>query len=242
MQGSARIHALCNYWAVGISRWDEDLRDRRETDFSAYQLALSYGGLQDYILHAPRTDLISANKEGIASFAGYLSIFVIGLDTGFYVLPADPYYAMRQKAKARTKPQRDKLALVLASYSILWCTLFAVTTMAMKIQVSRQMANLSYVIWVAAYNTTFLLLFLCVEVYFFPSAGIDGKRAIPEISNAMNQNGLVVFLIANLLTGAVNISIRTIQTRDGIAVIILTSYMAIVCSVAWLLRGSRLRL
>lgn len=46
-----------------------------------YQLALCLG-LQSWILDAPRVDILSANKEGICSFAGYLSIFMFGLECG----------------------------------------------------------------------------------------------------------------------------------------------------------------
>lgn len=46
-----------------------------------YQLALCQG-LQNWILYAPRVDILSANKEGICSFAGYLSIFLFGLECG----------------------------------------------------------------------------------------------------------------------------------------------------------------
>lgn len=36
----------------------------------ADQVALSTGGLMEYVLHAPRTGLVSSNKEGIISLAG----------------------------------------------------------------------------------------------------------------------------------------------------------------------------
>ncbi|CAG8507406.1 4274_t:CDS:10 [Diversispora eburnea] len=61
-----------------------------------YQIALSFYGLQDYIHDSPRTtNLISANKEGIFSFWGYLTIFLFALDIGHYILPLDPYYTIR---------------------------------------------------------------------------------------------------------------------------------------------------
>jgi phosphatidylinositol glycan class W len=49
-----------------------------------YQFALCQG-LQDWILKTPRIDLISANKEGICSFFGYLSIFLFGIQCGVIV-------------------------------------------------------------------------------------------------------------------------------------------------------------
>lgn len=42
--------------------------------FLAHQFSLSRFGLENYVLHAPRTSIISANKEGIASLIGsYIS-------------------------------------------------------------------------------------------------------------------------------------------------------------------------
>ncbi|ORZ03423.1 hypothetical protein BCR43DRAFT_535734 [Syncephalastrum racemosum] len=51
---------------------------------AGYQFVLSQG-LQAWIASAPRLDLISANKEGISSFSGYLAIFLLGLDSGTIV-------------------------------------------------------------------------------------------------------------------------------------------------------------
>ena len=37
---------------------------------TAHQIALASGGLMDYVMNAPRDDLVSANKEGLISLAG----------------------------------------------------------------------------------------------------------------------------------------------------------------------------
>jgi hypothetical protein len=44
---------------------------------SAHQMALSLLGWQNYVLHAPRTNLISANKEGLVSLSGTRPFFLI---------------------------------------------------------------------------------------------------------------------------------------------------------------------
>jgi phosphatidylinositol glycan class W len=38
--------------------------------------------LKDYILYAPRTDFISANKEGIFSLPCYVAITLVGIGVG----------------------------------------------------------------------------------------------------------------------------------------------------------------
>ena len=85
------------------------------------QSALSHLGLESYILTAPRTSIISANKEGIVSLPGkrfsppfvfsvflirgtilgYLAIHLLGLSAGTLVLPPSPsFFRRRQQALA----------------------------------------------------------------------------------------------------------------------------------------------
>ncbi|RUS27795.1 GPI-anchored wall transfer protein [Jimgerdemannia flammicorona] len=66
---------------------------------SAYQFTL-YHGLQHYILEHPRVDVVSANKEGICSFVGYLAIFLLGLDAGSYLL--QPVASERSRSDSHT--------------------------------------------------------------------------------------------------------------------------------------------
>ncbi|CAG8820468.1 4292_t:CDS:2, partial [Gigaspora margarita] len=193
-----------------------------------YQITL-YLGLEDYILYAHRTDLISSNKEGICSFWGYLSMFLIGLDIGHYILPVDPYYAIRQNRRAKKKPKPQKLAMILFSLVILFWLGF-IFCIVIGIPISRRIANLSYVFWVIASNTTFLVLFQIVEITFFEYW--KNERNLPFIIEAVNSNGLAVFLLANLLTGLVNLSIRTLFVNDSLAECILAGYMFVIVAIA----------
>ena len=108
--------------------------------------------MQDYALHAPRTNLISANKEGLVSLPGYFAIHLLGLSLGTVLLPSSPGEFRRIQASLSTtgyggesssdsirgevgdakgklkastsERQDDKTATELFSYSILWwiCT------------------------------------------------------------------------------------------------------------------------
>ncbi|CAG8572566.1 1284_t:CDS:2, partial [Funneliformis mosseae] len=158
-----------------------------------YQIALWRFGLEDYIQNAPRTNIINANREGIASFWGYLSIFLFALDIGHYVLPLDPYFAFRQNRQTK-KPKPKKLLMILFSWSILFWTGFLFTLIS-NIKVSRQMANLSYVFWVISVNTTFLSLFQAVELYYFTNYWKVYEKTVPNLIEALNDNGLTIFLV-----------------------------------------------
>uniref|UniRef100_U9U8T2 GPI-anchored wall transfer protein n=1 Tax=Rhizophagus irregularis (strain DAOM 181602 / DAOM 197198 / MUCL 43194) TaxID=747089 RepID=U9U8T2_RHIID len=205
-----------------------------------YQIALWEFGLEDYIQHAPRTNLISANKEGIFSFWGYLSIFLFALDIGHYILPLDPYYTLRPNRQTK-KPKPKKLVMILFSWSILFWLGFLIVTLC-NIKVSRQMANLSYVFWVASFNITYLSLFQSVELYYFKNYWKSYEKTVPNLAEAINSNGLLIFLVANLLTGFINLSIRTIYTSSLVAEIIIIGYMFIIISFSILLKKLGLRL
>jgi phosphatidylinositol glycan class W len=94
------------------------------------------------------------------------------------------------------------------------------------------------VLWVAAYNTTFLFGYLVLEITLFSSGGVP----VPSLLEAVNNNGLAVFLAGNVMTGLINLSMRTMYASDTAAVIILIAYSGALCGIAWLGRGVRLKI
>ncbi|KDE08716.1 hypothetical protein MVLG_01171 [Microbotryum lychnidis-dioicae p1A1 Lamole] len=225
---------------------------------AVHQLILSRTSVTSWVLTAARVSLVSQNKEGLVSLPGYLAIYLLGLGTGLYVLPPDPYFyhvmtttadsqaseeVQRKLAEKKEKVWRskpDKLASVLGSYAIIWSTLFVLVRWS-GIEVSRRLANLPYILWVAAFNTAFLFLYLCVHLWASKSPTTRSSSA-PGIFEAINKNGLLVFLVANLLTGLVNVSIESMYTGTTIAMLILIGYCALVVGAAWALKGKKLRI
>ena len=132
-----------------------------------YQVLLWTTGLEAYVLSdpMPRVGLIEKNKEGLSSLAGYFAIFLLGMDLGHYLLPLDPYQAFRRRTRARHEEKAGKLCMVLASFSVLYWATYLVLRLC-GAQTSRRLANLSYVIWVTAYNTSFLLAYTAVYAHF----------------------------------------------------------------------------
>ncbi|PWY99824.1 GWT1-domain-containing protein [Testicularia cyperi] len=232
---------------------------------AAHQVLLSSTWWQEWALSStvPRDTLASQNKEGITSLPGYLAIFYLGLDLGHYVLPLDPYFAYRKLRKRRLKPKTDKLAMVLASFAILWWAGYAACCL-LGLGTSRRLANLPYVLWVAAFNTSFLLGYTLIHLWLLQpeelrqadarfcntntatatANSFDTASLTPGIIADLNRHSLLIFLVANLLTGLVNVSIQTMYTPDWIAALILMAYTATCCGVATLLtaKGFRLKL
>ncbi|KAH6903282.1 GPI-anchored wall transfer protein 1 [Coprinopsis sp. MPI-PUGE-AT-0042] len=231
------------------------------------QFALWYG-LKEYVLSAPRTSIVSQNKEGLVSLTGYLAIHILGLSAGTMVLPPSPSFFRRRQSGATSdvdlSAPRDlsKMAVELCSYSIVWWTLLWLTRL-LKIDdawhgtggVSRRIVNVPYILWVAAYNVTFVLAYTVVlDIVFFPKPKTKKSPKSPRLSSkedelyahptplegnppklleAINNHSLTIFLIANLMTGVVNLSMKTMYASNGHAMLVLGAYSASVSAIAW---------
>ncbi|TQN74022.1 GPI-anchored wall transfer protein 1 [Colletotrichum shisoi] len=205
-----------------------------------YQVALESTGLKAYILTAPRMDLLSKNREGIFSFFGYLAIFLAGQDTGMYVLPR----RINTKSDSTPSSQRKTLLLTMAIWSAVWAGLFFLTTSYSYgdgLSVSRRLANLPYVLWTAAFNSTQLLAYAMVDTIFFSSSynATDAKSekdayetATSRVLRAYNRNGLFLFLLANVLTGLVNLTVPTLHVGPLATMSILIAYSGTVTGIA----------
>ncbi|CAD6903138.1 unnamed protein product [Tilletia controversa] len=393
---------------------------------AGFQLVLWSTPLQEWAisndLDRKEAGLLAANKEGLVSFAGYVVIYLLGLDLGAYVLPADPYLAHRLRSKrklrsrserlddvaagqeqqqeqqqqqhrrdgsavsfasagatagerereresgrgakhrthgsttsissgsgvggtgtsplhvhvlrhrpngslsrlstssdgglsailfapeeeeegngddgvgngavgvgrpiARTAPRShsDKLAMVLFSFASVWWGLYFLLWL-LGAKPSRRIANVMYVVWVSAYNTSFLLGYLLVHMLFLEpleraafergdgadaekggeeermrlhghghghGQGLGGSRedragqlkagTTPVLLETLNRHSLPVFLVANVLTGLINLSIKTMYTPDILALLVLALYLAACFGTALALDRYRIRL
>ncbi|KAI9868214.1 MAG: Glucosaminyl phosphatidylinositol (GlcN-PI) nositol acylation protein [Trichoglossum hirsutum] len=215
-----------------------------------YEILLDFTSLKAYILTAKRTDLLSQNREGVFSFFGYLAIFLAGQATGMYVLPRNysGWEFLRRKFGGNDtseRLQRRTLLFTLLGWSTLWILLFELSThlsFGLGLQVSRRLANLPYFLWVTAFNTTQLSLFCLIESYFFPlpptskaSPTTESQHyntAVSKVLHAFNRNGLPIFLLANLLTGLVNLTLRTLDYTPLQAIGVLGGYTALLAAVA----------
>ncbi|KAF4625181.1 hypothetical protein G7Y89_g12987 [Cudoniella acicularis] len=205
---------------------------------TAYQVALEFTNLKAFILTAPRTDLFSKNREGIFSFFGYLAIFLAGQSTGMFVIPR----ALTKSQSGVT--QRKRLLLTLGGWSIVWILLYFFTTdysYGLRLNVSRRLANLPYILWTCAFNCSQITAFCLVETIFFPQVykNTDPKAekeiydfSTSRVLEAFNRNGLAVFLVANLLTGLVNLTIPTLHMSDVEAMGILLAYASVLTTLA----------
>ncbi|KAG7897214.1 hypothetical protein KL905_004288 [Ogataea polymorpha] len=224
-----------------------------------YEVVLTKFGLLEYILNSQREGLIGMNKEGLFSLAGYLAIYLNGISLGYIIFPLFP----TRKNSLTVSGSKDQCLNNRKIYSFsvsptrslfilatLFHALYYVLDTCYIYGVSRRMANALYVIWVCAYNYTFLFGYKLVEnlVWGEPryelthsetriTVANDNRNinCVPMCLRAVNYNGLTIFILANVLTGLINLTFNTIDTSDTIALVILIAYCAVLFTVAFFL-------
>ncbi|KAJ4322643.1 Glucosaminyl phosphatidylinositol (GlcN-PI) nositol acylation protein [Neodidymelliopsis sp. IMI 364377] len=205
-----------------------------------YELALDQTSLGAFILIAPRTDLLSKNREGVFSFIGYLAIFLAGQSLGSSALPRQQ--ALPKNASIVNILRQTTLGR-LAATSAMWTVLFYFSTSyyGLGLSVSRRLANLPYFLWVSSFNSYQITIVCAIEDVLFPTlykaSTKDeeirrGRDATSTVLYAFNRNGLAVFLVANLLTGLVNMTLPTLHMDVLLSMSVLVAYMAVVAAFA----------
>jgi phosphatidylinositol glycan class W len=205
-----------------------------------YEIALDQTSLGAFILVAPRTDLLSKNREGIFSFIGYLAIFLAGQSLGSSALPRQK--VLPKNASVTTLLRESTLGR-LAVTSAMWTALFYFSTSyyGLGLSVSRRLANLPYFLWVSSFNSYQITIVCAIEAALFPNLykastkeeEIQRSRdATSTVLHAFNRNGLAVFLVANLLTGLVNMTLPTLHMGVLQSMAVLVAYIATVAAVA----------
>lgn len=151
------------------------------------------------------------------------------------------------KPEQQFKPELPKTTFVhLTKWTVIWFLLavWAMWLYGPGLFVSRRMANLAYIIWVCAFNSAQLFLFDIIEAVIFSDLYTSKDKTVERqrindatstVMKAFNRNGLALFLLANLLTGGVNMSMKTLHMGDVAAMVVLVGYMGCICGVALML-------
>ncbi|XP_068621366.1 uncharacterized protein [Battus philenor] len=187
---------------------------------------LLYYGLQEWVFSdKDRITLIDANREGIGSSMGYVSLYLFAVHVRS-VLNNNSLY-------------RYKVLLQFAITSfVLWSSLYVVNYYR---PTSRTLANAGFCIYLDA-----ILITVVMVLYFFEILYQDKERGlsfnIPYILSAINQNGLIYFIVANLLTGFINLSIRTLFVSSATTFVILNAYMLVTLGLSVYLKRNGIKI
>ena len=90
--------------------------------------------------------------------------------------------------------------------------------------VSRRTTNATFCVWILVVNLSI------IEAILF----VAPQHPLPMMA-AINRNGFVVFVVANLLTGLVNVTMDTMAASDTVALTVVGAYVMVVGGVAFLL-------
>ncbi|XP_015109773.1 GPI-anchored wall transfer protein 1 [Diachasma alloeum] len=215
--------------------------------------------------NTPRVDFVSANREGLVSVPGYVGLYLIGIAVGRVVhmtFNSARRHALVTRFKVHgVEFVCSKFHLILVSkLLIMACMSWGVTFFCdSRFGVSRRLTNAGYCFWIVALSTTVLDGLLLVDIQMdivrqivggkkrssrseskrvtFEDGDSEGEvvRITPEIFEAVNYNGLVFFLLANLVTGVVNMSMRTLYVEGLQALQVIIAYIATVIGVSVIL-------
>ncbi|WVZ24221.1 hypothetical protein V8G54_002765 [Vigna mungo] len=169
-----------------------------------YQFCLVQG-LNHYLLSDERgVDILSQNKEGIFSIFGYWGMYLLGVYLGNSLIFGSHSSGFKSSIWVR----------VWALSIMFW--LFTVLLDRHVERVSRRTCNLPYVTMVLADNLQLLSVLMLADL-------VPGRKT-SVLEEAFSRNLLATFLLANILTGLVNLSVDTLSASSMKALIILLVY------------------
>lgn len=193
-------------------------------------------GLSNYIMDTAlaRDNLISANREGIFSTPGYVSLYLASIYVGT-LLKSDGHDLLKVREVIQ---KMGKMCLLSVCC---WKMIYVCNGM---FGVSRRTANMGYNFWVLAIGCTMVTLFMLTEIYVYYTnfnrpqwqlmepnnkSQLDEPDFhipyVPLILRAINYNGLAFFLIANLFTGIINICFQTMLLGTPASLVIIMYYI-----------------
>lgn len=182
-------------------------------------------GLSQYVMSDVSREIsfINANREGIISIPGYVSLYLISIWLGNQVVFHD---------KETIRPKDLMKVAVKFSFVclFLWKMIYVCERM---FGTSRRLANMGYCFWISSIGLSMIILFMLLEIFILfvkfdqqdlrdpqeivkdsSGKGINRLKYVPLIFEAVNYNALLFFLVANLMTGAVNMLFQTMLLSD----------------------------
>ena len=210
-----------------------------------YQTFLSYIGGTNYVLNAPRSNIVHANKEGLVGSFGYFLIFSFSVSIGQFLFSNVNINSQKsltnnhnfnktncssiKSEDHRKRTQNNFLSVNNKLYIIIVLLILSIGSWIVwwllneYIQeTSRRLVNVTYIAWSIGLNTTI------VTFYFFIEYLLQNSSSVCMLEQIINQYQLPIFLGANLMTGLVNLTTNTLIASNTEAFCILTIYIFIV--------------
>jgi phosphatidylinositol glycan class W len=221
-----------------------------------HEYALSTKDLKKWVLsNEHRNDLLSANREGWVSIPGYVALYLIGIALGrlihqtYQKTGSQLVFDIKISGYELHIGYTRSMSLTFKLYVMANLAFFATYYCEQYFRISRRLANSGYCLWILTLSTlilTFLLMIdvilECISGYIRDKSGkitnnkgqddLHAKDNIYiektlDIFEIVNENGLLFFLFANVLTGTINMTMKTMRVDEPRSVAIIITYMVV---------------
>lgn len=209
-------------------------------------------GFAEFIVDANNTvkrdNFFTANREGIGSISGYVSIYLASVYIGYTLKNDEDDQEKKEFINSRDLFWKGvRLTLITM---ILWKVTYILKNL---LGVSRRLANIGYIFWTLSLGSSIVVLMMMYEIFYYfrafeqPTADeedskVNQKTVFPLIFRAISYNGLAYFLLANLLTGLVNLCYQTLLMDTMMSITILSMYMFSLCVIITFLHVNQIKL
>ncbi|KAL1437741.1 hypothetical protein MTO96_048606 [Rhipicephalus appendiculatus] len=209
-----------------------------------YEACLLFTPLASFLDSDDRSGFLAANKEGLASIAGYVALHLAAAATARTL-----GYKPRNSARDWVVTGLQAAGVSGAAFAVTYVMHTAVDP------VSRRLANVSYCLWMYSLGTFSLVVSIVasffrvallprdahVDYNLFAVADPDDDD-VDILWKSVNYNGMAVFLLANILTGLVNVFFHPRTASDPVCVVTLICYIYAVCMFAVILHRKKIKL
>ncbi|KFV80152.1 Phosphatidylinositol-glycan biosynthesis class W protein [Struthio camelus australis] len=229
-----------------------------------YQLILNVTSLKMFVLYGSngkdtRVGFLNANREGLFSLFGYLAIYMASVQVGLYLLKS------RNFVKDWIKAICVLILMVLVLFVFLHLSQVHVDPVSRRMANLSYclwvVAHcLTFFIWFVVIDLVLLFTKLLVNGSRVPSSwnviqpprsskkhdteampiGRESKLLHVCLITAIDKNQLLFFLLANIMTGIVNIMIDTIHSKTPFTLCILHLYMFLNCLIMYILHAKNI--
>ncbi|CAN8010276.1 unnamed protein product [Ixodes pacificus] len=215
-----------------------------------YEAVLQSTQLNAFLDDGNRDGLVAANKEGLASLAGFLALYLIVVALSRRLL-----YGARSCI-------RDWVAMVFETGAVALVGLALTYVVHSDVApVSRRLANLPYCLWTISLFLVSIVCFVLLQIadvllcqdgmqvdfnqlqVLHKAKDAAGESQEPNLLlYSVNFNAMPMFLLVNLLTGLVNIVLcpRTMGTLS--AVVVLVVYISVAAFTTVFLYSRKMKL
>ncbi|KAM7286886.1 phosphatidylinositol-glycan biosynthesis class W protein [Ixodes scapularis] len=215
-----------------------------------YEAVLQLTQLSAFLDNSNRDGLVAANKEGLASLAGFLALYLIVVALSRRLL-----YGARSCI-------RDWVAMVFEISAVALVGLALTYVMHSDLApVSRRLANLPYCLWTMCLFLVTIVCFVLLQIadvllcqegmqvdfsqlqVLHKAKDAAGESQEPNLLwYSINFNAMPMFLLVNLLTGLVNIVLRPRTMGTLSAVLVLVVYISVAAFTTVFLYSRKMKL